>query len=384
MAQQRSSEIADLKTKLQAIIFSIEDGIIMTDFEDNILVINDSAKRMLQIEKSYPYNKKFLDYIENEKLKQKFSDLQKIKEESHSIEVSIPLVPMEESFLKINKSSVTTAQGHVLGRMFTLRNITLEKQLEKVKDDFVHSIAHDLKSPLTPVQGFIRLLYEEQFGPLTKEQKNCMEIILLSVNRLLRLISNILDMAKLDVKKTLVMNKSSWDAALTIHHTVELLQEMARHQEINLFLSVYTYSGTERENRLLRFKSGESKTPPHIKIFADGELLERVIYNLVDNALKFTSSQGQIEIKLEDFSDRIEISVIDNGRGIPEDALKKIFQKFQQVQGTRGGTGLGLTIAKHIVEAHGGQLQVTSQLKKGSTFHFWIPKIKENKNKTTS
>ena len=94
----------------------------------------------------------------------------------------------------------------------------------------------------------------------------------------------------------------------------------------------------------------------------------------MDNALKFTSSGGKVDIKLADRSGKLEISVSDTGKGIPEDAFHKIFEKFSQVPGTKGGTGLGLTIANYIVQMHGGQITVASKVNKGTAFSFWIPK----------
>jgi two-component system phosphate regulon sensor histidine kinase PhoR len=117
-----------------------------------------------------------------------------------------------------------------------------------------------------------------------------------------------------------------------------------------------------------------SEPAREITVEVDGLLLERVIVNLVDNALKFTPVDGEIEIRLEDRADRIEVSVRDTGRGIPTDSIEKLFHKFSQVPGTKGGTGLGLTIVKYIVEAHGGKVGVSSQPGKGTTFRFWVPK----------
>ncbi|MBI2119108.1 MAG: PAS domain-containing sensor histidine kinase [Elusimicrobia bacterium] len=350
-------EIAELKVKMQAIIFSIQDGVVMTDFEGHVLVLNDHAKKILNIEKNYPYEKKFIDYIENEWVKSQMEMLLK-SQEAFKREELIIYSGAKESYYQITKNLVTTAQGVVLGQVVVLRDITPEKEFEKLKDDFVHSITHDLKSPITSIQGFIKLFLEDELGVLTQEQKRYLEIMAHSTNDLLKMINDILDMAKLEAGK-MPIAKSHWDAVKAVSKLVENLQPVAQHCKVKLFLTLVPSPGKKLEK---------------LALFVDGALIERAIQNLLDNALKFTPGGGEIEIKVEDFSEKAQISVRDTGRGIPEEALEKIFQKFHQGSGSKSGSGLGLTIAKHIIEAHSGQLTVNSQVSKGSLFQFSLLK----------
>lgn len=394
-SEMHADELMSTKTKLQAILFSIEDGIVMVDFKGKILLLNDSAKKMMGIQKKFPYEKKFLDYIDDPFVKDKLSSILEAKENALEIELIVPQ-GQDKLFLKATKNLVTTAKGEVLGRVIALRDVTLEKQLETMKDDFIHSVTHDLKSPLTSVQGFLKLFLENEIGPVTKEQKHYLEAMEHSTQKVLKLINNILDFAKVEAGK-MALSKSEWDVTAAVHQLVESLQGLAKHHQIKLYYVVSSppsdsSTGSEavlEEDSSLKTKNESEKSPPQLSqqktdlmdvqlrkvtVFADGTFLERVISNLVDNALKFTSLGGTIEIKIEDTPRKVVISVSDTGKGIPPESLDKIFQKFNQVPGTKGGTGLGLTISKHIVEAHGGEISVASQVGKGTTFRFWIPK----------
>ncbi len=361
-------EIADLKTKLQAIIFSIEDGIVMTDFDGQILVINSRARHMLGIKKGYPFDKKFLDYIEDPAVRDQIRSFSIAPDGAPAIELNVspdgtPII------LKVTKNPVTTAQGERLGQVIALHDITLERELENLKDDFLHSITHDLKSPLTAVQGFLGLFLEGALGAVTADQQKYLKIMLHSSGKQLRMINNILDMAKLDAGR-LAISKTDWNVVESVDEILQNFQEIARHHKIRVFKTVKIHQADGRSY----VADDAALAAQPIIASADTELLERVLTNLVDNAMKFSPMSGEIEILIEDFPGKISISVIDNGRGIPEDALKKLFHKFQQAPGTKGGTGLGLTIAKHIVEDHGGAIGADSEPGKGSNFHFWLPK----------
>ncbi len=371
-----SQEIADLKTKLQAIIFSIEDGIVMTDFGGEILVINSRARQMLSIKKGYPFDKKFLDYIEDEAIRSQIgSFLAAADGASGGSSIELNVVPDGAAvILKVTKNWVTTAQGERLGQVIALHDITLERELENLKDDFLHSITHDLKSPLTSIRGFLNLFIEGALGDVTQDQQKYLNIMLHSSGKLLRMINNILDMAKLDAGK-MAISKTEWDVLATVDDILVNFQEIARHHKIRVFKTVRVHEPDGRSYVV----DDAALADRQIIIQADSEMLERVLTNLVDNAMKFSPMNGQIEILVEDFPDKVSLSVIDNGRGIPEDALKKLFHKFQQAPGTKGGTGLGLTIAKHIVEEHGGAIAAESEKGKGSNFHFWIPKESQQK-----
>ena len=344
-------EIAEIKVKLQAILFSIEEGIVMTDFDGAVKLLNDKAKVMLGIRQGYPYQKKFLDYVTDEWVKDKLEFLLQSKEAGVSAEIDV-YREGGDVYFHATKNFVTTAQNVVLGHVLILRNVTAEKQLEKLKDDFVHSLTHDLKSPLTSLQGFLKLFLQNELGTLTTEQRHYMQIMSHSSEDMLKMINNILDVAKLESGK-MVLSRDRWNAGENVARIVESLQGAAKACQLRVFQS------GDRRNVILS---------------VDGSLLERVIYNILDNSLKFTPSGGTIEIKIKETPEIVEFTIQDTGKGIPQECLGEIFNKFKQVPGTKGGSGLGLTIVNSIVQAHGGRTEINSKLGAGTTVRFWVPK----------
>ena len=368
------NEISDLKTRMQAILFSIQDGIVMTDFEDNVFMLNDAAKKMLGIEKRFPYDRKFLDYVADSDLRGRLAGLYESNEENPAIEYRIPREG-GDLHLQITKNLVTTASGEILGRVIALRDASLEKNLEMMKDEFVHSITHDLKSPLTSIQGYIDIFLAGDAGEISDEQRHHFRIMNLSTKKLIKLINNILDMAKLEAGK-LKVSKKPFDLSALVYRVLESLQGIAIPNEVRLSEKVFVPAASGvAETAVAPAEPGAPRPEiPEIRVTGDSELLERAIGNLVDNALKFTPPGGEVEVSVRDAGSRAEVAVKDTGEGIAPDALKFIFQKFKQAATDRGGTGLGLTIAKYIVDSHGGAISVESRPGRETTFRFWIPK----------
>jgi len=233
-----------------------------------------------------------------------------------------------------------------------IRNITAEKELDQLKDDFLQSLTHDLRSPMTAVRGFLQVLGEEMAGPLNNDQKKMIHIMENASTKLLHIVSNLLDSAKMSAGK-LKLNIAECNLRQVVPNTVEIFHPEAAKKKITLTLDMPEQMST-------------------IKL--DPQLLERVIINLIGNAIKFTPDGGFITVKFTELSDKIQGQVIDTGNGMPPEFLNRIFKKFEQASGTRGGTGLGLSICKFIVDAHYGEMSVRSKQGEGTTFSFTIPK----------
>lgn len=351
-------EILQLKTKMQAILFSIQEGIVMTDFEGHVLLLNDAAKRLLSIPQKYPYEKKFLDYVEDSWLKAHLKTVLESKEDTDQFEVALKKED-EETFLKITKNIVTTARGEILGRALAIRDVTLEKRLEGMKDEFVQSVTHDLKSPMSSLHGFVCLFLSGDAGPLTEDQVRYFKLMRHSTEKVLQMIHNILDSVKLEAGQ-MVLAKNDWEVVESVNSIVESLQGVAKFYQVRLYATVSPLAG--------------SSAAPKIRLLADQTLVERVLGNLLDNALKFSMGGGEIEVIVQERPERVDFAVRDTGRGIPPQFLGDIFKKFKQVPGTKGGTGLGLNISSQIVRQHGGEISVESEPGRGATFRFWIPK----------
>ncbi len=343
------------KNKTEAIIYSIDDGLIMTDHESNIEFINGRAREFLGITQrpQEMLDKPLWDFIPRTEVLDILWDMTHNIKDNVAKEVEVSYGNYRQT-LSVSAASVRTpTEGEDMGIVIILRNITLEKQIEQMKDDFIHSITHDLRNPMTSIRGFLKFLIDELGGPLTDQQRKMVETMDRASMRLLGMINDILDVAKLEAGK-IQLNLAETDLRDTARHVNELLQTQATKKQIELVLDA----------------------PEGLpKISVDPMLMERLYTNLIGNAIKFTPEGGRITVQLVDKGDSIYSAVTDSGEGIPPDYLNKIFDKFQQVAGQRkGGTGLGLTICKYIVESHKGDIFVESEVGKGSKFQFTIPK----------
>lgn len=360
MAQQLKRYSDMQADKMNAILFSIADGIIMTDYSGKIILSNRRAKELLGIDRSERMeNRNISEIIKREEIALSLKEARETKE---NIIKEIDISSEEESeenpitFIRTDTGMVSHSEsGEELGTVTVIRDITLEKEIEQMKDDFVHSITHDLRSPMTSIRGFLEFLIDGSAGEINEQQKEFLEIIDKSSNRLLSMINDILDVAK--------MESGSMPLDLTEADIFEVSQSVVNSLR----------SEAQRDNISLQVvKETDIKT-----INMDKNLIYRVITNLVSNALKFTPADGQVRVVLTDKEDKIQVSVEDTGEGMPEEYLDKIFDKFEQVKGSKGkrrGTGLGLTIVKRVIESHNGKVWVESELTKGSKFIFWIPR----------
>ena len=343
------------KTKTEAVIYSIADGIVMTDFSGRIALMNRQARGMLRVSGEEVLGKNLIDYIGDQRIAQSLREIMQQKEKTVVREIDLSQGSYRK-FIKTGTNIVTTEKGKNLGVVTVLHDITLEKEIEKMKEDFVHSITHDLRSPMTSIRGFIEVLLDGSAGEINEEQREFLKIIDGSSRKLLEMINNILDAAKLEAgRMKLVLTK--FDPRETVERVIKIMEPQAAKSGVKLS------------------RQGFDSFPT---IRADSDLMERVIMNLVSNAIKFTPSEGSVDIIGQDFPERIQITVADSGQGIPPDYLDKVFDKFQQVgvieEEKRRGSGLGLTIAKYGVEAHLGKIWVESEMGKGSRFSFWLPK----------
>jgi len=342
------------KTKTEAIIYSIGDGLIMTDHQGFIEFINSRAREFLDItaDPSSLLRKPLWDFLPHTEILDALWDITHNPQDGKVKEIDISSGIYRQVF-SVRAEPVRTNKGEDIGIVIILRDITLEKQIEQMKDDFLHSITHDLRNPMTSIRGFLKFLMDELGGPLTDQQRKMLETMDRASVRLLGMINDILDVAKLEAGK-MDLNLAETDLRDTAKHVMELLQTQATKKKI-------------------AFKVDAASNFPIVQV--DPLLMERLFTNLIGNAIKFTPENGAITVELREEGARVCAAVVDTGEGIPPEYVGKIFDKFQQVAGQRkGGTGLGLTICKYIVESHKGEINVESELGRGSRFFFWIPK----------
>jgi signal transduction histidine kinase len=219
----------------------------------------------------------------------------------------------------------------------------------KLKSDYLAGMSHELRTPLNAIIGFSDMLLTGDFGELNEKQRKFITNISLSGNHLLELVNSLLDLSKIEAG-CLELNYESFNANYAINEALDILKSMAIQKNILLETSLSDGSITAD---MLRFK--------------------QVMYNLFSNAIKFTQENGKIKVCSEFTDNNFKIEVIDNGIGISEENKEKIFQKFKQINSREKGTGLGLPLAKKLIEAHNGIISVESQEGKGSNFTVVIP-----------
>jgi NtrC-family two-component system sensor histidine kinase KinB len=337
----------------EAILFSTEDGIVMTDMDGKVQVANRKARSVMGIPQDAPVDGRQLDsLIPAELVKEAVMDVFASSKDNYFRELELS-TETSARFFKCFAAPIT-APGHStpLGRLIGFYDITLDKELARIKDEFLHSITHDLRNPMGAIKGFVEFMLKEIPGPVNESQRKMLVSIDRASFRLLGMINNILDSAKMEAGKMEIglAPVNLRDVAARVNSLMEPLGQ----------------------RKSIRF---ELEGEENLVVNSDAGLIERMFTNLIGNAIKFTPENGIITTGLSDDGDHITAWVRDTGDGIPPEYLGKVFEKFEQVKGQKaGGTGLGLTICKFVAASHLGKIWAESEPGKGAKFVFSIPK----------
>ncbi len=267
-------------------------------------------------------------------------------------EVTIP--GPKPRVLQIFATTITDKQDQPMGEVRVVHDITKERELEKMKDDLMSTVTHELRTPLFSIRGFVHILLDDD-PPDAETQREFLKIIEREASQLADLVTHLLDSNKLSTDLVKIEEKSIQPIEI-INQAILKLQGFAHNEKVNLI----------------------SQIPPALpRILGDPQRLERVLTNLVGNAIKFTPPGGSVTITAQADQAYLTIIVADTGIGIPEADLPHIFSKFYQVEGhyeqAGPGSGLGLHISKQIIEAHNGKIWAESKPNQGSTFFVQFP-----------
>lgn len=232
--------------------------------------------------------------------------------------------------------------------------VVASREAARLKNDFINAVSHDLRTPITTIWGYAELMEEEIGGPLTGPQRSYVKQIGKSTRRLEYMVNDLLDIARSEAG-TLKLDLEEVDIRATVREVIESLQPQAVEANLGLDAEI------------------PDDVPP---LMMDPERIERVLVNLLTNAIKFTPARGRIQVRVRMEGEWLRCEVEDSGRGIAPEEIPKLFVPFSQLDAgkqKKGGTGLGLSISKTIVEAHGGEIGVRSVVGEGSTFWFTLP-----------
>ncbi len=349
-------EIMAEKRKSEAIIRSIDDGIILVDAEFKVTGMNPMARRILDLPSDSPQNRHFLEVLKNEQL---FNYIKESMESGKppSIEEKENIFMVErEGTRRHYQFSITPVhgkKGFLIGVVLLLRDVTRLTELDRLKSEFVMTASHELRTPLTSIGMSIDLLLEGTAKKLSEKEQQLLSAAHEDLQRLKAFVSNLLDLSKIEAGK-MEMELSSIPARILFEKTMSVFKAQSEEKAVNLSLNV-------------------PEGLPNVK--ADDNKITWVLTNLISNALRYTPSGGHIKLSAESFGPSVQISVTDDGPGIPYEYQSKIFDKFVQVKSDKavGGSGLGLAICKEIVRAHGGTIWVDSVPGSGSIFTFTLP-----------
>jgi signal transduction histidine kinase len=238
-----------------------------------------------------------------------------------------------------------------------VHDTTERKQIDRLKADFVAMVSHDLRTPLTSVQGFLELLGAEAYGPLSEQGYDSLEMTESSVTRLISLINDLLDIEKME-SGMLDLHIEPADMSTIFKRSVDSVSAFANQNSVTIILA-------DKEKKPLD---------------ADADRLVQVIVNLLSNAIKFSPKGESIAVQAETKGTQMRVTILDRGRGVPANMRESIFERFKQVERNderkKGGSGLGLAICKAIVERHGGTIGVDANPGgQGSMFWFILPTV---------
>ena len=341
------------KDRSVAIVKSISDPLIVLDRNFKLVMVNNACERFFNFKESDMRGRHFLEAIRDGELFNFISDC--MENEDSNFEKVMHFEKDGEIYYNVLVTKNYDAEQHAIkGCIVLMQNVTEFKKVEQIKTDFVATVSHEFKTPLTSIIMGASMLASDNLGILGREQRNVVDTIIEDGEKLSGFVNELLEVSRLESGKAVY----SFEPC-----SIEAIAEASMRQFSEI---------AERENVTLVNDIGEGLP----SVYADFEHVTWVINNLLSNALKYTKAGDLITVSAKAVGDYMETTVKDTGDGIPPEYLDSIFEKFVQVKGheieTRG-TGLGLAVAKEIVTAHGGKISVESELDVGSTFRFTLP-----------
>ncbi|TYR74769.1 cell wall metabolism sensor histidine kinase WalK [Rossellomorea vietnamensis] len=336
------------RRKLSSVLSYMTDGVIATDRKGRVILINDPAAKMLNVSRETVLSQPLVSLLGLDE-EYTFEDLSN-EQDSIILDYSTKEQPY---ILRANFSVIQKETGFVNGIITVLHDITEQEKIDMERRDFVSNVSHELRTPLTTMRSYLEALAEgawqdEEIAP------RFLSVTQDETERMIRLVNDLLQLSKMD-SKDYRFNKE-WIEFVGFFHQIIDRFEMSKNQNVD-------FKRQLPENALF--------------VDIDKDKLTQVLDNIISNALKYSPEGGLITFSVTEKEEHILISVSDQGLGIPQDNLTKIFERFYRVDKARsrqmGGTGLGLAIAKEMISAHGGTIWAESKEGKGTTISFTLP-----------
>ncbi len=355
MAQElehRIQTVINQRNETQAVFSSMVEGVVALDPEERIMDLNATAAGLLNRPKEALKGRSIQEVMRNRDLHRM---VQITLVDGTQTKGDITLYQHGEQTLGIRCTPLLTADGESLGIVLVMEDVTQLRRLENMRTDFAANVSHEIKTPLTAIQGFVETLAHGGVDD-TEQAQRFLDIIQKHVTRLSTIIDDLMQLSRLEQDTdTIQLRCKSSNIPERIKAAVQLCGKMAKEKKIAL----------------------EIDTDTGLMANIDPDMIEQALINLIDNAVKYSPEGSTIMVTADTVDHTIRISVKDQGIGIAQKHLPRLFERFYRVDKARsrkiGGTGLGLAIVKHIIQAHGGHVTVESTQGEGSTFTLHLP-----------
>ncbi|UCC96807.1 MAG: PAS domain S-box protein [Phycisphaerales bacterium] len=366
-ASEQTNQIKDLRIQIQlsqkreknteAIIYSIRDAVIVIDEYDKLLMANEAAGRLFDFDVRRSQHRPLSELIGRDR--SQFAEFLSHSRKSRNQATRREIEFSEQGERRVHDcivSCVYDQNQQVCGVVAVLHDITREKQIQQMKNDFVSHVSHELKTPLASITAYSEMLVDGEADDESTRREFC-SVIQNQAQRLNRLIEDILNTSRIE-SGLIKVNKELVSLTMLIEEQLQMIRSYAEEKSIQVV---------------------GQKPIVFDRVYVDRDMMSQVIVNLLSNAVKYTSSGGSVKIEtaVDEVASLVRVTVVDTGVGIPEDEIGHVFDKFYRVGANKKqakGTGLGLNLVKEIVEkVHDGRVFVTSQVGVGSTFGFELP-----------
>jgi PAS domain S-box-containing protein len=351
--RDRTAELEMEKGRLEAILSSMAEGVVVTDRENRVILFNSAAQKIFGIA-PYKVISRNVDQIDLKSgFHQLIDSIREIITGDHLVQGEKE-VTIDRKKLRVSLSPLLDKSWEFAGVVMSLRDVTHEEAVDRMKTEFISTVSHELKTPLTSMKGSLQVILGRGEG-LTETERELIQVCLRNTDRLIRLISDILDISRIESGRVEINLKSeSIDYLITC--SIEEISSYARAHGVSVVNAV------------------EADLPP---VLADHDRLIQVLTNLLSNAVKFSPAGKSVTVKARRDGDFLAVSVHDQGKAIERVDREKLFQRFPQLVSSdaleRGGTGLGLAICREIIERHHGSIYYQAGTGGGNVFSFRVP-----------
>ncbi|MBT9170246.1 MAG: Sensor histidine kinase ResE [Actinobacteria bacterium] len=344
-------ELSGKKTPMEIVLSNMADGVLVTDAQTRIIMCNPAAEKIFGFEASRVMGRRTIEVFPSYRVEELVSKALGGEEAFSEVEIYDP----RRRILKMKVSPLRAERNEMMGVVLVVDDVTKVRQLEKARREFTANVSHELRTPISAIQALAEALLEGASHDPHLSTRFA-ESIYQETRQLANLVEDILYLSRLESEE-IPLHKNPVSPGVMAEKAVDRFRAQAKEKRIEL----------------------KVKIPPNISPIAVNEQYMIIsLSNLLDNAIKYTPAGGTVSVILEEGEEEISFRVSDTGAGIPTRELPRIFERFYRVDKARshesGSTGLGLSIAKHVVEKHGGRIEVKSFLGKGSTFTIHLPK----------